>query len=104
MKISCGGGYNLTIIEMVKDTFAGRAPGTSFTTREIIEMVQKKYSVNKASVIPSDYCYNMDNKGNAANASLDKFKLFEWEARGKYVYRGENYHYDGPVLRNPREK
>lgn len=94
----------MTIIEKVKDTFAGCAPGKSFTTSEIIDMVQRKHGVNRTSVIPSDYCYNMDNKGKEASASLDKFKIFEMVSRGKYIYRGENYPYTGPVHRNPRQK
>lgn len=93
----------MTIIEKVRDTFAGVPPGTVFTTRQIIDMVHEKYDVNPTSVIPSDYCYNMDNKGKAASASLDKFKIFEVVSRGTYIYRGEGYAYSGPVHRNPRQ-
>lgn len=94
----------MTIIDKVKDTFSGCAPGEDFTTRQIIEKVQSKYSVNETSIIPSDYCYNLSNKGKEASASLEKFKIFEWVSSGHYIYRGENYPYTGPVHRNPRQK
>lgn len=104
MNTVCEGGATLTITEIVKDTFAGRAHGTKFTTRKIIETAQKKYSVNATSVIPSDYCYNMDNKGKEDNPTLATFKIFEPESRGRYLYRGENYPYAGPVHRHPRHQ
>lgn len=94
----------MTIIEKVRNTFVGYHPGTVFTTRQIIDMVCEKHGVNRTSVIPSDYCYNMDNKGKAARSSLDKFKIFEMVSRGTYIYRGEGYVYSGPVQRNPRQK
>jgi hypothetical protein len=38
-----------------------------------------------------------------ADASLEKFKILEWLARGKYKYLGENYPYTGVVISNPRK-
>ncbi len=60
--------------------------------------------MNRTSVIPSDYCYNMDNKGKAANAALDKFEIFDMVSRGHFMHRGENYLYSGPVHTNPGGK
>lgn len=94
----------MTIIEKVKDTFSGCAKGDIFTCSEIIERVMRKHGVNSASIIPSDYCYNLTNKGKLANAALDKFKIFEWISRGKYRYLGENHIYTGVVYSNPHNK
>ncbi len=33
------------------------------TRQEIIEMIRGKYETKESSIIPSDYCYNMTNKG-----------------------------------------
>jgi len=98
------GGRRMTIIEKVRDTFTGCEQGTFFTRSEIINMVRTKHGVNEGSIIPSDYCYNMANKGKLADASLEKFNIFEWISRGKYRYLGENYPYSGLVLSNPRKK
>lgn len=94
----------MTIIEKVRETFSKCEPGTIFTRSEIINMVKTKYSVNEGSIIPSDYCYNLVNKGKLADASLEKFKIFEWLSRGKYKYLGENYPYTGAIISNPRKK
>jgi len=87
----------MTILEKVKDTFAHCALGTVYSRSEIIDMVKTKHGVNEESIIPSDYCYNLTNKGKTADASLENFNIFEWISRGKYKYVGENYHYEGPV-------
>lgn len=94
----------MIIIEKVRETFARCEPGSIFTRSEIIHMVKTKYRVNESSIIPSDYCYNLTNKGILADASLEKFKVFEWLSRGKYRYFGENYPYTGTILSNPRKK
>jgi hypothetical protein len=67
-------------------------------------MVKTKYGVNEGSIIPSDYCYNLVNEDKLANASLEKFKMFEWLSRGKNRYLGENYPYTGAIFSNPRKK
>lgn len=92
----------MTIIDKVRDTFLGCEVGSIFTRREIVDMVRTKHGINEGSIIPSDYCYNLTNKGKAAYNELDKFKIFEWVSRGKYKFLGENYPYSGPVLSNPR--
>ncbi len=56
----------MTVIEEVIETFADIEIGTIFTTREIKEMVSKKFGRNEGSVIPSDYSYNMTNKGTGS--------------------------------------
>lgn len=92
----------MTIIEKVRDTFINCEIGTVYLRSEIIEMVHSKHGINRSSIIPSDYCYNLVNKGKLANSELDKFKIFEWISRGKYKYLGENHPYEGVVLSNPR--
>lgn len=94
----------MTIIEKVRDTFANCKKGTIFSTSEIIDLVMLKYGVNRGSIIPSDYCYNLTNKGKIDNPILADFKIFEWISRGKYKYLGENYPYTGLIIRNPKNK
>jgi len=53
-------------------------------TGEIIDLVLKKYpTTNRTSIIPSDYCFNMKNKGSS------KYELFEHISYGKLKYLGE---------------
>ncbi len=79
----------MTIIEEVKETFKNCGIGTEFTTAEINQMVHSKFGRNPNSVIPSDYSYNMNNKGKIG--SLEKFNIFRQIKRGLYEYVGENY-------------
>jgi len=92
----------MTIIDKVRDTFVGCEVGSIYSTKEIKDMVRTKYGTNDGSIIPSDYCYNLTNKGKAAYPELDKFKIFEWISRGKYKFLGEGYPYVGSVVSNPR--
>ena len=93
----------MTIIDKVRHAFVGCEQGAIYTTAEIKNMVKTKYCVNEDSVIPSDYCYNLTNKGKLNDSTLDKFKIFEWISWGKYRFLGENYPYKGSVIRNPRK-
>ena len=55
------------------------------------EKVYNKFGTNIRSVIPSDYSYNMNNKGKVG--SLKEFNLFIQVKRGLYKYVGENHKY-----------
>ena len=52
-------------------------------------LVHEKHGRNKTSVIPSDYCYNMTNKGKIGR--LKDFNIFVQEKHGVFKYVGENY-------------
>jgi len=62
------------------------------TRSQLIEKLEKKFKINRASVIPSDYCYNRINDG----VKFDKH-LFHYEGNNKYKYLGENFRYTGKV-------
>lgn len=94
----------MTNIEKVRDTFVNCKKGTIFSTREIIDKVILKHGGNRGSIIPSDYCYNLTNKGKTDDPILAEFKMFEWISRGKYKYLGENYPYTGLIVSNPKNK
>jgi hypothetical protein len=79
----------MTILDEVRETFKNTALGTELTTAEIKEMVHMKFGRNKSSVIPSDYSYNMTNKGKIGN--LKDFNIFIQLKRGLYKFVGENY-------------
>ena len=76
-------------IAAVRETFCNAPIGSTFTTAEIKHMVSTKYGCNKSSIIPSDYSYNMTNKGKTG--SLKDFNIFVQIKRGLYQYVGENY-------------
>ncbi|MBQ8209059.1 MAG: hypothetical protein IJZ35_00540 [Clostridia bacterium] len=81
----------MTVIEEVRETFRNVPKGSEFTTSQIKEMVNKKFGRTYGSVIPSDYCYNMTNKGKIG--SLENFNIFIQKRRGLFEYVGENYRY-----------
>lgn len=78
----------MTILDKVRETFRFVDPGTEFSTAEIKHMVCAKFGCNPNSVIPSDYCYNMNNKGKVG--ALKTFNLFEQIKHGHFRYVGEN--------------
>ena len=81
----------MTVLEKVRETFLSVPIGTEFSTAEIKQMVSLKFKTNPNSVIPSDYSYNMSNKGKIG--SLESFNIFIQIKRGLYKYVGENYEY-----------
>ena len=81
----------MTVLEKVLETFKNTEIGTILTTAEIKQMVHAKFNTNKGSVIPSDYSYNMTNKGIVGK--LEDFNIFIQLKRGVYKYVGENYKY-----------
>ena len=64
----------MKILEEVKSTFENTEIGTVFSTGEIKDLVYAKYGRNRKSVIPSDYSYNLTNKGKVG--SLAEFNIF----------------------------
>jgi hypothetical protein len=81
-----------TIKEKVIKVFQNRI-GSGFLREEIIDLVVKDYSeTNRASVIPSDYCYNMVNAG----INFD-FHIFESLGEGRYRCLGPNHCYTGAI-------
>ena len=79
----------MTILDEVKETFKNTPIGEVFTTAQIKYKVHLHFGTNQSSVIPSDYCYNMTNKGKIGK--LEHFNLFIQLKRGLYKYVGENY-------------
>lgn len=81
----------MTILDEVRETFKNVNIGAEFTTAEIKHMVYLKFGRTHGSVIPSDYSYNMNNKGKIGR--LETFNIFIQIKRGLYKYVGENYKY-----------
>ena len=81
----------MTILDEVRETFRNVAYETEFSTAEIKHMVSSKFNRAPGSIIPSDYSYNMNNKGKVG--SLESFNIFVQVKRGRYKYVGENYKY-----------
>ena len=79
----------MTVLDEVRDTFREVEVGTEFATSEIKRMVYERFGRNPGSVIPSDYSYNMKNKGKIG--ALKEFNIFVQVRRGLYEYVGEDY-------------
>lgn len=79
----------MSVINEVRETFKNQKIGAEFTTKEIKEMVSYKFGTKKGSVNPSDYSYNMTNKGKIGG--LKNFNIFIQIETGLFRYVGENY-------------
>lgn len=93
----------MTIEEKMRTVFAGVPERTEFTAAEIIERVHTQFGTNKASIIPSDFCYNRLNNGIDYHKHLH---LFEYISEKRYLYLGI-CNYNGSVfhkLKNVAEK
>lgn len=75
------------IIDQFRDCFKDVAIGTRMKRQDIIELINSRYGTKPSSIIPSDYCYNMTNKG----IPEDHVSFFLNVGTGLYEYVGENY-------------
>ena len=92
---------NLSIFDMVIDTFKNIPINTLFSRSEIINLVVSKHGCNPTSIIPSDYCYNRLNNGIKYETYLH---LFEYTDTKQYRYLGLNYSYNGKIIHKPKGK
>ena len=81
-----GGGERMKIVEQIRECMKDVPLGTQLKRQEIIDLVVERFHTNPASIIPSDYCYNMTNKGKPGNVNF-----FLSVGIGEYEYVGENY-------------
>ena len=79
----------MTIVEQFRECFKDIPIGTRFTRKQIIDMLHEKYGTNETSIIPSDHCYNMTNKGLRGANRENNFFLNVGE--GEYEYVGEHF-------------
>ena len=79
----------MTIVEQFRECFKDTPIGTRFTRKQIIDMLHDKYGTNETSIIPSDHCYNMTNKGLRGSNRENNFFLNVGE--GEYEYVGEHF-------------
>ena len=89
----------MTIIDKIRDTFSDYTVGMILTREEIINIVCTKHGTKPGSVIPSDYCYNRNNKGVRLEG---KFTIFEFLGGSRYKYLGEGYPYTGKIYAKER--
>ena len=84
---------DIQIWDKIRSVFCDEV-GKKFTTGEIINLVVERYpDTNKTSIIPSDYCYNMVNKG-----IYFENHVFEYLDHGYYKVLGTSYNYLGPIF------
>jgi len=92
-KITLQENAKITLKDKIENVFS-KEIGKLFTRREIVALVIEQYpDTNSTSIIPSDYCYNMINKG-----IIFQNHLFEQLDTGNYKVLGKNYAYEGPIF------
>jgi Endonuclease NucS len=72
--------------------------GNRIPREKLIDETASIGNYNPTSIIPSDFCYNRENRGSR------KLRLFIWHPGGKYEYVGSNFEYNGPIIRDPRKR
>ena len=78
---------NVKIIEQFRQCFKDTTIGTKLTRQEIIKRINATFGTNENSIIPNDFCYNMNNKEKP-----DGFPNFFLNIGAEdYEYVGENY-------------
>jgi hypothetical protein len=87
-----------TAMDQAGKRLQGRYGGEPIPRQDIIREVLKRGKWDQESCSPSDYCYNLTNKGSR----LARYRVFLRVAPGKYRYVGRDYPYRGPVSGNPR--
>ena len=81
-----GGGERMRIVEQIRECMKDVPLGTQLKRQEIIDRVVDRFHSNPDSIIPSDYCYNMTNKGKTGSTNF-----FLNVGTGEYEYVGEGY-------------
>lgn len=74
----------MTITNQYREWLKDYEIGTVFERQTIIDGIRKKFG-SKPNIWPSDYCYNMSNKGS------DRTCFFVNTEKGLYKYVGEDY-------------
>lgn len=77
----------MTMTEQFRECLRDLPLGTQLTRQQIITLIQDKFDTKESGIIPSDYCYNMTNKGIPEN-HVSFFLNIE---KGLYEYVGEEY-------------
>jgi 5-methylcytosine-specific restriction protein B len=77
----------MKIIDQLRDCLSDVGLGTRMKRQEIVSLVVDRFGTNPNSIVPSDYCYNMTNKGIAS----DHVSFFLNVGTGVYEYVGEDY-------------
>ena len=75
------------IDEQYRKCFENTPIGTRLSRQEIIKRIHSTFGTDENSIIPSDYCYNMTNKGRSKNSP----NFFLNVGNGVYEYVGKNY-------------
>ncbi|WP_090792590.1 DUF7225 domain-containing protein [Pelagirhabdus alkalitolerans] len=86
----------MTIYDQIKTVMQERKDPL-ISPAELKDELYDRFGTNPKSVIISDYCYNLYNKGIAFDRHL-----FERINRATYKYLGENYPYTGLIFQRPR--
>lgn len=89
----------LTIYEKFLSVFENRL-GEILSSKEIKDLIVNMYpGTNRTSIIPSDYCYNLVNKGIPFTNHI-----FEIIGPGQYKVLGVNYNYTGHIFWSKKEE
>lgn len=85
-------GPQVSIADKVWNSFKSHQ-GKVFSRKEAVDMVLAAYpGTNRTSVLPSDYCYNIVNRGIPFRTHF-----FEYIDGGSYKVLGPGYPYVGPI-------
>lgn len=83
--------------EKIAEACKGLIIDKVYESSEILDYIIIITGINRDSIIPSDYCYNLTNKGADGIRFRTWPRLFKYEGDRSYRYLGEGYPYSGKV-------
>ena len=89
------------VIEEIEEFLSSMPINYVFSRKWFATELSQKYKRSAGSYIPSDYCYNRENKGINYDRQPHYFLFL---GKGQYQYVGKNYNFTGNVESNPRVK
>lgn len=84
--------------EKIAEACKGLIIDEVYESNKIVQHIITKTGINKESILPKDYCYNVTNKGADGKRFVTWPRLFKYEGNKLYRYLGEGYPYNGPVV------
>lgn len=84
------------VIDAINSYVKDNGAGTIVSREEFYGIILEKYpEVNRSSIFPSDFCYNVYNKG--LKDMNDDERCLECVEKGYFKILGTNYKYTGDV-------
>ena len=84
--------------EKISEACKGLTVNEVYECSQIAAYVHQVTAINKDSIRPADYCYNITNKGANGARFITWPRLYTYEGKRHYKYLGEGNCYNGSEI------